>query len=500
MSKKLLKIPVQNRVLFLLLFSLLILPDAAMAQSGLINAMTFEEAEEIAVKSVRRASGIEVKKIDFPENITYRNLSERLKREKYLRNCLNSDKLKDIHEKGAESSPDRNEVVNDAIKIEEQMNEQCFPYKRLRLTDKLSFLGITDEYRLAALRSYIVRNVQFGVQSVWGFDTDLSAQSYVISGRQLEDVETSTTVIDLAKKIQTASALPLLSYATAETLVRNCRLKITGRNSTPETVIAATQISSEISGDNVKHFAKCLEDDKFDGKAGDTFKRPGAPIRYRFGVRTIKIVDNEGNPKFYYLTKKFRGKDPYAEVDPKTGSLHQIILNQNYDVLIKELVNSARIPSSDQFIAAQIFINALLAVEEKLVNDKNKEIRDKNAAQKSNDPEIKQRQRLQNFQVGKLLYRIYEIGCTEQQKAERSKKISVRSDLYSICVEPEVLKAKITAESGKEKYFVLDAKGEMLVNIDPIKFKASLDERDTIEYVIEELRKIIAARQKTDEK
>lgn len=445
--------PSHLQILFLLFFSFFLFSKAITAQS--INAMSFEDAEDIAIKSIRRASGIRVKQIKLASTLTYSQLSKRLKKAKYLRNCLNSDELENYHNKGNENSNEADDPVLNIIGLQTRMNEKCFPYKRMRLTDSLDFLGITDEFRLAALRGYIVKNVEFGVQNVWGVDVNERAQSYVISGKQLEDIKTSTTVIDLAKKIQSSAALPFLSYSTAETLVRNCRYKVIGAAAIAESL--DKNIRDDINtAINKEAFIHCLDDGSFWTKDANNVS-----VQYKHGVQSVKIINNEGDAKFYYLTTGFK------------DGLSTTIDTDNYKSLVEKLVNSSGIPSSDKFIATQIVINSLREIVNEKINLKNNKIRESNQKNNTDIPEIPTIRRFTNFRVSNLLSQLKEYGTPPASGSGVSSGVSVENTLFSINVDAGELTEKIENETDSDKYFILIERKNARNKPEKILFKVS---------------------------
>ena len=477
-------------LLLLLLFTFCLLPADVAAQKGLINTMSFEDAQNIAIKSVRRASGIGVKKIKIKEGITNAELKKLVDKDKYARNCLPESELIGIQSNG-KNDDIKNKPVNaaDIKKLKIKLTDACFPSKRLRLTDSLNFLGITDDYRLAALRSYIVRNVEFGVQNVWGIDDNGTAQYFVISGKQLENIKTSTTVIELAKTIQTSAGLPFLPYPTAELIVRNCRLYATGNKTTPK--LAELALKEEINETNIEAFKKCLDDVEFRAKAisvkaGVISEIPKKSIDYKHGVRSIKIVDNEGNQKFYYLTNDFKN----SLGDEK--NLGDIIKNGTYKDLVEQMVLSSGIASSDEFLAAQVVINSLLEIEKDRIKKINDDIKKENAKNKTNVPKIDLRRNLTNFRVSQVLAQIERYGENCPVKTSGSNDpVSVDNSLASLCIEAKILAGKIEAEPNSKSniYFILDERDEVLVKIPDSLFKGiELKDSMTLEMVIEKVR------------
>jgi len=463
--------------IFLFLFFLFVCNLTVSAQNGLIKAMPFEFAEEIAIQSIRRASGIRVKKIDFKHITQNDQLIALVKKDKYLRNCLDKDKLDCIHKHGG-ICPDKNcpndicpngsapkkKPINYAV-LETELNEKCFPFKRLRLTDTLDFLGITDEFRLAALRRYIVRSSEFGVINIWGISRNGVAQPFILSGKQLEGIKTSTTVLDLAKTIQTSASLPFLSEGTAETIIRACRNKVTGFIDKPQ--IENLKIQVDLMKSNVdkpvKKFVDCItfselgKDDKVTFK-DELAKSPENFKNFKYGVESIKIIDNRGNDLFYYLTKEFT---EWFKFDSTSNGLTDPTIT--YKQLLEKIVASASVPSPREFMATRIVINSLLQIAEERRQNKTKLLY----------------QPRELFKVSDVLCQLRKDGC------DSKKRVTVASDLESIDVSPDDVKSRIEAESANQysAYLILD-KNKRFVKIVPITLTGKITSATTIEELI----------------
>lgn len=471
-------------LLFLLLF--IIFQEQGAAQNGLIAVMSYDDAEEIALQSVRRASGIMVKKIDLNKIVTYKDLQDKIKKEKYLRSCFTSDKLIEI-KNNRNQIPERDKFIADLKK--------CYPLRRIRSTDTLDFLGITDEFRLAALRRYIVRNIEIGVSGVWGIENGVG-QPFMISGKQLEDVGSGATVTDLAKKIQASAALPFLSYGTVEQIIRNCRYKIKGgKDGASETIKLNTNILADLKQDNLEKFRMCIDtaeldvDDPFE--FGEGAKNAKNAKRYKFGVRSIKIVDNEGDSQVFYLTNDFK-----KEFKNK-------ITAWSYTELAKELAVSAFIPSDDEFLAAQLVINPLFKIakkREKLLAQQNpKPQGDKSDSRQSLEKKVE----LIGDSGTTRTFTIFKIAEVFDALRSRRKndKGSIKNTLKEFEVNPNVLEKEIVAEienNGKH-YLFLKKKDDMLSHLEanpqsngqPFKLTKPLKDSMTIEEVIEIVEKTI---------
>jgi hypothetical protein len=98
------------------------------------------------------------------------------------------------------------------------------PDKELRAQDKLESVGITDTSRLNALRRFIVRNTDFGVQSIWGVRRKGdSARPYILPNSALSMIKKDATIEELALEIASKAGLPFLTHAKAAQIVANCR-------------------------------------------------------------------------------------------------------------------------------------------------------------------------------------------------------------------------------------------------------------------------------------
>lgn len=482
-----------------LLFFALFIP--VYAQNGLIKAMPFEDAETIAIQSIRRASGIRVKKIDFSQ-LQFNDSIELIKKDKYVRNCLDQDKLDCIFKHNGQcpdnscpngQCPDGKSVAPkpiDLAKLQTYLNEKCFPYKRLRLTDTLDFLGITDEFRLAALRRYIVRNVELGVLGIWGINKSGVAQPFILSGKQLEDITTATTVLDLAKTIQSSASLPFLSYGTAEMIVRDCRNKVTGFNDPlviekitnsadnqvrKEYIKISDDLKKGIENDAVKYnkrvddFTKCIEfadlliTDPVKFK-DDLARAPKNLKHFNYGVRSVRVIDNEGDALFYHLTEKFAAK---LKADILDNGL-------TYSDLIAEIISSAGVPSSNDFIAARIVINSLVKLAEDRNPDKSKPLF----------------QPLNLFKVNEVLCKLRNAACNS--KVNSGDRVTSETALSYLNISPAQIIPILNAESVNEKsaYFVLD-KNKRLVKIAQLNLSTEIKSETTIEEIIEIVSKSI---------
>lgn len=304
-----------------------LMPTVIYSQSGLANLMKIEEAQRIARQSVQRASGTRIKRETFTGK-TYGELLD----SKYLRNCLTFKEKEDFQKDfQIKLSPDKER------EFENRFNGRCFPEKRLKMSDSIKFLGITDEFRLATLRRYIVRNTEIGVPSIWGFGNNSVAQPYIVTNAQLYGITLNSTVMDIAMMIQKSAGLPSLSFAAVKTVVSDCRHFTTAKS---DELKVDSLVKSDIGDDvNITKFLECLE------KPDDV---KNSKIKY--GIGSIKLNNGAGDSYYFSLLP-----------DDK-AALKKISDTGNYLKLIDDLKLRAKIVPDSETIAVKFVVNSLLSI------------------------------------------------------------------------------------------------------------------------------------------
>jgi hypothetical protein len=224
--------------------------------------------------------------------------------------------------------------------------------KELRPNYSLQFVGVVDEVRLDTLKRFIVRNSEFGVQSVWGFYKDKDfAKHYIISYAALEKIKSSSTITELATTIAANAGLPKLSFSKATQIVADCRNLIikdnneTDNSAKKEKVAIKTDrlIADDFQIDNSSnseekrtYFTQCLE-----------YKEEG---KLKFGVQTAVVTDAR-NKKFNYFLK-------VAVKNEIENNLKQ--KGYKYSNLIEYLAEKADVPLSSEVSATYYVVNAIL--------------------------------------------------------------------------------------------------------------------------------------------
>lgn len=217
-------------------------------------------------------------------------------------------------------------------------------FKQLRAQDSLEYVGITDSTRLNALRRFIVRNSEIGVQSVWGSRHGEPPRPYVIPNAALGDIKKSTTLSELASSITKVAGLPFLTYEKSAQIVANCRAFAipppltdekdpkkpgTREKKDADDPVLDRAMSVELTGNLRTRFIGCLEaEDK--------------------GIESAGITDGEGD---YY---------PYSVENMRARTEGMITAGRPYRDLVTLFHDEAEVPLSANLAASVIVRNWLL--------------------------------------------------------------------------------------------------------------------------------------------
>ena len=129
-------------------------------------------------------------------------------------------------------------------------------HKELRAQDTLEYAGITDAPRLNALRRYIVRNIDIGVQSIWGVRlNEHYARPYLLPNSALAGIQKKWTLEELAREISKQSGLPFMTHARAAKVLADCRYKVVGNQKKPS---LDDNIKGDIAPKPVSELRNCL--------------------------------------------------------------------------------------------------------------------------------------------------------------------------------------------------------------------------------------------------
>jgi hypothetical protein len=138
------------------------------------------------------------------------------------------------------------------------------PRKLYRLDDKLGFLGVNDSARLNALRRYIIRNEEIGVQSVWwkweAEEGIYRFRRYLLSRADLSDLKSDWTLLKLAQRISDKAGIAQLPPSSAKQIIADCIAYPDDRSpdeSVPAAYIAVDAPLGAVVKDPDK-FAKCV--------------------------------------------------------------------------------------------------------------------------------------------------------------------------------------------------------------------------------------------------
>ncbi len=203
-------------------------------------------------------------------------------------------------------------ALSDAMKIAIDCVKEAAGFKaisdrrRIRLyrsEDKLDFLGITDMPRLSALRRYLVRNEEIGVQSIWREEVISEGRSkfhrFMISRNHLADLKTDWTLLKLAQRIADKAGTAQLPESSANKIVADCVAYPNDEEpidlpSSPVTVSVpmTTRIESMVT-DPTK-FSKCVVQSRKFGIESVVLMRPeDEESRYFLSVRYANSVNSE---------------------------------------------------------------------------------------------------------------------------------------------------------------------------------------------------------------
>jgi hypothetical protein len=178
-------------------------------------------------------------------------------------------------------------------------------HKQLRAEDTLENVGVSDSARLNALRRYLVRNTQLGVQSVWG-RRGLHYRPYVVSVSAMDGLKASMTLQEVAGIVLKEAGLPFLTYGKTAQIVGNCR--VFAKNSNLPTLIS-TKIHDDLSAAERPIFRGCL-------------------LGSDQGIESVGLVDGEGDYRIY---KSDFVKD-WVDLDlPNPGSTYASLVTDLYE-------------------------------------------------------------------------------------------------------------------------------------------------------------------------
>lgn len=208
--------------------------------------------------------------------------------------------------------------------------------KKIRPGDKLEFLGITDELRLDALRRYIVRNTQIGVQSIWAVHKQTKlVQHYIISNTALDKTSKTSTVESLAKTISSSAGVPLLPFGKTAQIVADCR-KLSIDKSDELSTSTIINIRGEITTDaNITKFAECIYTND------------------KKGIPSAKITDPTGDIYAYTIARSIINGKVIEKI---------IKSNSTYATLITFISENAQAPLSPELSASVLVVNAIFSV------------------------------------------------------------------------------------------------------------------------------------------
>jgi hypothetical protein len=152
-------------------------------------------------------------------------------------------------------------------------------FKKLRAEDTLEYVGITDATRMNAFRRFLVRNTNFGVQSIWG-SRDGNYRPYLVSVSALDGIKKSMKLEEVARLIVKQAGLPFMTPGKAAEITSYCRAQGTRVN---ESVPTSRGIAAD--------FAMLPARAKFDECVLDK----------KHGVESLGVIDGEGD--FYRYQK-----------------------------------------------------------------------------------------------------------------------------------------------------------------------------------------------------
>lgn len=208
------------------------------------------------------------------------------------------------------------------------------PLDKLQPQDTLERAGITDNLRLDALRRYIVRNTDLGVQSIWGKANELDVRPYIIANQSMAKVDKSWTIEKLAQEISKHAGLPKLTLDKAGAIVRGCRDKI--KPGSNEKLATEKKINEDINPAKSQELIDCLVNKCTNGKSD-----------WEKGVGSAWLRNPRGKAYFY-------------ELDDARGQMKKIIEDGgSYKNLIEFIADHAEVPETPYQTATQLVVNAI---------------------------------------------------------------------------------------------------------------------------------------------
>ena len=222
--------------------------------------------------------------------------------------------------------------------------------EEIRPEDSLEFLGITDELRLDALRRYLIRNAEIGVQSVWGVHSDeIFARQFIIGKSALSKMDKSWTVEKLAATIREKAGLPRLPYSRSARVVADCRLHV-------ENLSNQLPTADPVTIRRVREFVDCIVTDEEHGVPSSGISAPtGETYTYQFiePSQYKAIMEDCINRGQWRYERLIRFISDYAEVNfSPEMTASQMVVNAILEIRVGSL--RTRRAASTSFVLSEV--------------------------------------------------------------------------------------------------------------------------------------------------
>lgn len=245
--------------------------------------------------------------------------------------------------------------------------------KLYRNEDTLGSLGIASNERLSALRRYIIRNDEIGVQSKYDKSTAAvqvyQPRRYIIERTALDGIKTSSTLLELANAIQSNAGLPRLPYSTASQIVADCRRYPSGGEPADKPLPTPTPLPANANrqaapvlvrdlllGTSARNLAKCIVNSR------------------EYGISTAGLKTPEDDLAYYFL--EFSAPDSKGRSADSVVSIieRNIERSWNYSDLIGFIAENAQIRLPVEIISRDIVVANILKLDPNAVFSFNSKI------------------------------------------------------------------------------------------------------------------------------
>lgn len=229
-----------------------------------------------------------------------------------------------------------------------------------RAEDTLELLGVTKDIHTWALKRCIVRNEEYGTQSV-SIPDQLGGDyrryyHYLTTRTSLDEVDSSWTLLKLAQHLTSTSGIAMMPRSSALSILSDCRTYGTDGVpvNPPEPPPAQPLLTARIN-ENLPTGADAQE--KADKFAKCVVSSP------RYGIASVKFESPEGDSIPYFLEVVRSGQEPDGDLrDAETAVFISRVItdgNWTFSCLANFISKNSQPPLSSKSLAAEIALSAL---------------------------------------------------------------------------------------------------------------------------------------------